>query len=244
MSPSSKLNAWVYIFVPTRMTEYNHQTLSGAAVRATADMWLLNKMESICKQKPLLLLLQQTKTAKLRNFVILYHFKCVTSLKLYTLYGKTVIFLKLYTIYYSIQQYNIYFTDNIQSVCEVCLHIMFPVTLSRGHMGEFTLSSTTQQIKKTPTWAAFHHSLCSPCGGHNPSVHKHDRSLTQTHTHTHTHSVSTLTISRRQRLHARGANVRSRVAAPMIPFSDSCFFSAITLPLSSPPLVECTWRAD
>lgn len=224
------------------MTEYNHQTLSGAAVRATADMWLLNKMESICKQKLLLLLLQQTKTAKLRNFVILYHFKCVTSLKLYTLYGKTVIFLKLYTIYYSIQQYNIYFTDNIQSVCEVCLHIMFPVALSRGHMEEFTLSSTTQQIKKKPQPGQPFTTASAPPAVDTPqvSISTRDRSLTQTHTHTHTHSVSTLTISRRQRLHARGANVRSRVAAPMIPFSDSCFFSAITLPLSSPPLVECT----
>lgn len=89
------------------MTECNHQTLSGAAVRATADMWLLNKMESICKQK--LLLLQQTKTAKLRNFVNLDHFKCVTSLKLYTLYGKTVIFEDIhYILQYTAVQYLFY----------------------------------------------------------------------------------------------------------------------------------------
>lgn len=157
------------------MTECNHQTLSGAAVRATADMWLLNKMESICKQK--LLLLQQAKTAKLRNVVNLYHFKCVTSLKLYTLYGKTVIFEDIhYILQYTAVQYLFYrqYTVRVPS-----LHIMFPVALSRGHMEEFMLSSTTQQINKPRPGQ---HLLPLRWTHPKSPYARVDRSLTHTHT--------------------------------------------------------------
>lgn len=90
-----------------------------------------------------------------------------------------LLFLKIYTIYYSIQQYNIYFTDNIQSVCQVRLHIMFPVALSRGHMEEFMLSSTTQQINKPRPGQ---HLLPLRWTHPKSPYARVDRSLTQTHT--------------------------------------------------------------
>lgn len=239
MSSSSKLNAWFYIVLPTRMTECNHQALSGAAVRATADMWLLNKTESICKRKLLLLLLllQQTKTAKFRNFVILYHFKRVTSLKFYTLYGKTVFFEDIhYILQYTAVQYLFYrqYTVRVRSP--------FTYNVPGVHMEEFTLSSTTQQINK-PRPGQPLTTASAPPAVDTPQVSICTR-WQKPHSDSHTHTVNQHSPS----AGVSGCTLEELTCDPelLLPWSRffRFFFSAITLPLSSPPLVECTWRAD